>query len=472
MSRSTIYPVILSGGAGSRLWPLSRALYPKQLLPLVSENSLIQETALRFKERPFGRSLVICNEAHRFIIAQQLHEAEVSAPRLVLEPVGRNTAAACIAAALILLAADPQAVMVVLPSDHVIQRPEVFFEALAIAASAAEAGHLVTFGMRPSGPETGYGYIVQGPMLQEGCFGVERFIEKPDKERAAALLAMPGVHWNSGMFVFKASVLLAEAKSLCPDIVQAVTASVKGATEDMDFLRLDATAFARAPSASIDHAIMEHTQKAAVVPADIGWSDVGSWASLWEVSDKDLAGNVAKGDVMMLDCEDCYLHGEDSLVVGVGLSNLAVITTADAVLVIDKDRAQDVGRIVERLKELKRSEGELHRKIYRPWGFYQSIDSGSRFQVKQIMILPGAQISLQMHHHRAEHWIVVEGTALITCNDKRFLLQENESTFIPLGARHRMENPGKVPLRLIEVQSGSYLGEDDIVRFQDTYGRV
>ena len=473
MSHSTIYPVILSGGAGSRLWPLSRSLYPKQLLPLASERTMIQETALRVGGRQFGGSLVICNEAHRFIVAQQLQDAGVPAQRLVLEPVGRNTAPACIAAALILAEADPKALMAILPSDHEITRPADFLAAMEVAATAAEAGHLVTFGMKPTAPETGYGYILQGAAVTDGCFSVERFIEKPDRDKAVALLAQPGIHWNSGMFLFKASTFLEEAKRLCPEILAAVTASVAAAKSDLDFLRLDSAAFAAAPSASIDYAIMEHTKRAAVVPADFGWSDVGSWSALWEISAKDADGNVARGDVLTLDCRDSYLRAEDGLLVaGIGLADTVVVATSDAILVADKDRVQDVKRIVEKLKEQKRTEGDLHRKVFRPWGSYERIDAGNRFQVKQIMVHPGAQLSLQMHYHRAEHWIVVEGTAQITCDDKSFLLHENESTYVPLGARHRLENPGKVPLRMIEVQSGSYLGEDDIVRFEDTYGRA
>ncbi len=472
MPSPAIYPVILSGGAGSRLWPLSRSLYPKQLLPLASERTMIQETALRAKDSPFGPPLVICNEAHRFIVAEQLQQAGIRPLRLVLEPSGRNTAPACAAAAVILQEVDAEALMAVLPSDHVIGRPDVFLACLEQAAAAAMKGNLVTFGMKPDAPETGYGYILQGAPLGEGCFKVERFIEKPDRERAAAMLAQPGHHWNSGMFVFRAADLLAEMRRLCPEIYQGAAEAVRLAKADADFLRLDAGAFGQTPSASIDYAVMEHTGKAAVVPGDFGWSDVGSWSALWDISDKDATGNAAIGDVLAVDCRNSYLRAEGNLLAGIGLDNMVVVATEDAVLVADKSRVQDVRKIVDRLREQKRPEGDLHCKVFRPWGYYQSIDSGNRFQVKQIMIRPGAQISLQMHHHRAEHWTVVEGTALITCDDKTFLLRENESTFIPLGARHRLENPGKVPLRLIEVQSGTYLGEDDIVRFEDDYGRV
>jgi len=472
MANSKIYPVILSGGAGSRLWPLSRSLYPKQLLPLSSERTMIQETALRTGNGRFGQPLVICNESHRFIVAEQMQEVGVKPLRLVLEPVGRNTAPAIAAAALILMQQDPDALMAVLPSDHVIADRDGFAAALDSAILAAEAGHLVTFGIRPDAPETGYGYIQQGAALTPGSFRVARFIEKPDHERAAAMLAQSGYLWNSGMFLFKASALLREVEKLCPQILAAVTPAVQKAVADVDFLRLDVAAFEASPSASIDYAVMEHTELAAVVPADFGWSDVGSWSALWEISDKDERGIVSVGDVMTVDCTDSYLRGDGVLVAGVGLNDVIVVATEDAVLVAERSHVQEVRKIVDSLREKKRSEGDLHRKVFRPWGYYQSIDGGSRFQVKQITVRPGAKLSLQMHHHRTEHWVVVEGTALITRGDEVFLLRENESTFIPIGTKHRLENPGKVPLKLIEVRSGTYLSEDDIVRFEDTYGRV
>lgn len=472
MSGPAFYPVILSGGSGSRLWPLSRSLYPKQLLPLSSERTMIQETALRVGKGRFARPLVICNEAHRFIVAEQMQEIGLPPLRLVLEPIGRNTAPAIAAAALILSEIDPDAVMVVLPSDHVITDHKGFLESLDRAGVAAEAGHLVTFGMKPTAPETGYGYIQRGAPLTEGSFKVERFIEKPDLERARAMTAQPEFLWNSGMFVFKAAVFLDEIKRLCPDILDAVGASIGKAAADVDFLRLEAESFAASPSASIDYAVMEHTARAAVVPSDFGWSDVGSWSALWEITGKTLAGNVEVGDVISVDCNDSYLRGDGVLVTGVGLRDIIVVATEDAVLVADRGHVQEVKKIVESLKEKKRTEGDLHRKVYRPWGYYQSVDAGTRFQVKQITIKPGAKLSLQMHHHRAEHWVVVEGTALVTRNDETFLLRENESTYIPIGTKHRLENPGKVPLKLIEVRSGSYLSEDDITRYEDTYGRV
>jgi mannose-1-phosphate guanylyltransferase/mannose-1-phosphate guanylyltransferase/mannose-6-phosphate isomerase len=472
MSKQTLYPVILSGGSGSRLWPLSRSLYPKQLLPLLSERTMIQETVLRAGPAHFARPVIICNEAHRFIVAEQMQEIGVTPLRLVLEPIGRNTAPAIAAAALILVKTDPEAIMAVLPSDHVITDQAGFLEALGQAGVAAAAGHLVTFGMKPTAPETGYGYIQRGAPLTEGSFKVERFIEKPDLERARAMTAQAEFLWNSGMFVFKAAVFLDEIKRLCPDILAAVSASIDKAAQDIDFLRLDAASFAQSPSASIDYAVMEHTARAAVVPSDFGWSDVGSWSALWEVADKSQAGTVEVGDVISVDCRDSYLRGDGVLVAGVGLRNIIVVATEDAVLVAERGHVQEVKKIVESLREKKRSEGDLHRKVYRPWGFYQSIDSGTRFQVKQIVVKPGAKLSLQMHHHRAEHWVVVEGTAMITRDGESFLLRENESTYIPVGTKHRLENPGKVPLKLIEVRSGTYLSEDDIIRFEDTYGRV
>jgi len=472
MSEQTFYPVILSGGSGSRLWPLSRSLYPKQLLPLSSDRTMIQETVLRAHQGRFADPVIICNEAHRFIVAEQMQEIGVTPLRLMLEPVGRNTAPAIAAAALVLEGIEPGAIMAVFPSDHVITDANGFLAAMDKAGIAAAAGHLVTFGMKPTAPETGYGYIQRGGAVTEGAFTVERFIEKPDLERAGQMVAQPEFLWNSGMFVFKASAFLDEMRRLCPDIVAAVGKALEAAKLDADFLRLDAESFASSPSASIDYAVMEHTARAAVVPSDFGWSDVGSWSALWEITAHDKSGNVATGDVMALDCRNSYLRGDGVLVAGVGLKDIVVVATEDAVLVADRGQVQEVKKVVESLKIKKRSEGDLHRKVYRPWGYFQSIDAGARFQVKQITVKPGAKLSLQMHHHRAEHWVVVEGTALITRNDESFLLRENESTFIPIGTRHRLENPGKVPLKLIEVRSGIYLSEDDIIRFEDNYGRV
>ena len=472
MANGKIYPVILSGGAGSRLWPLSRSLYPKQLLALSSDKTMIQETALRSANDRFAPPLIICNDSHRFIVAEQMQEVGVKPLRIVLEPIGRNTAPAIAAAALILHQREEDAVLAVLPSDHVITDQKGFLAALDRAHEAARAGHLVTFGIEPAAPETGYGYIQQGEPLTEGAYRVARFIEKPDHERAKAMIEQKGYLWNSGMFLLKASLYLAELERLNPQMLAAVTDAVARAAVDVDFFRLDQAAFAASPSASIDYAVMEHTELAAVVPASFGWSDVGSWSALWEISGKDAEGMVRVGDVLTVDCQNSYLRGDGVLVAGVGLSDVIVVATEDAVLVADRKHVQEVRKIVENLRERKRSEGDLHRKVFRPWGYYQSIDSGSRFKVKQITVKPGAKLSLQMHHHRAEHWVVVEGTALISRDDETFLLRENESAYIPIGSKHRLENPGKVPLKLIEVRSGTYLSEDDITRYEDTYGRV
>lgn len=472
MTHTLIHPVILSGGSGTRLWPLSRSFYPKQFLPLAGKRTLLQDTATRVApgER-FAAPLVICNEEHRFIVAEQLQALSIKPRRLVLEPFGRNTAPACAVAALLVAADDPQGLIAILPSDHVIAEPEAFHQAMHVAAHAAADGHLVTFGIRPSQPETGYGYIEPGDALADDCFRVRRFIEKPDAERAQALFDEALCLWNSGMFVFSAQAFLDELERRQPAVVRACRAAVAGAASETDFLRLDAEAFKGCPSVSIDYGVMEHTDRAAVVPASFGWNDVGSWSALWSIGDKDTEGNVTDGDVLLVDAKGSYVRSESGLVAAVGIEDLIIVATDDAVLVSHRDRTQDVKQVVDRLKAKARPEGDLHRRVYRPWGYYQSIDAGTLFQVKQLMIKPGAQLSLQMHYHRAEHWIVVEGTARITCDDRSFLLQENESTFIPLGAKHRLENPGKIPLRLIEVQSGTYLGEDDIVRFEDNYGR-
>jgi mannose-1-phosphate guanylyltransferase/mannose-6-phosphate isomerase len=473
-SGALIHPVILSGGAGSRLWPLSRRLYPKQLLPLAGGQTMIQDTASRFKGERFSPPVVICNQEHRFLIAEQLRECGTKDARIILEPVGRNTAPAAAIAALLVAKTDPDAVLILVPSDHVIRNTAAFVHAVDAALPAARSGALVTFGIKPSAPETGYGYIARGEALSgsSGVFGVERFVEKPDRATAETYLASGRHFWNSGMFLFSAKVLLSEMKRLEPQMLAACEAAVAKGRGDMDFFRLDETAFESCPAQSIDYAVMEKTRHAAVVPVDMGWSDVGSWQSLWDITAKNAAGNATQGDVMVESVRNSYLRSDGPLVAAVGVEDLVVVATTDAVLVAHRDATQDVKRVVDELEKAGREHHVHHRKVYRPWGSYESIDTGERFQVKRIVVNPGAKLSLQMHHHRAEHWIVVSGTARVVCDEKQFLLQENESTFIPLGAKHRLENPGKVPLHLIEVQSGTYLGEDDIVRFEDTYGRT
>jgi mannose-1-phosphate guanylyltransferase/mannose-6-phosphate isomerase len=469
-----ILPVLLSGGAGSRLWPMSRELYPKQLLNLCSERSMLQDTALRVTDAGlFADPLVICNQEHRFVIAEQLRQAGVTPRNIVLEPVGRNTAAACAVAALLVAEQDPDALLLVLPADHLIHNVAAFHDAVAVATRAAQSGRLVTFGITPTGPETGYGYIRQGAPLSgvPGAFAVEAFVEKPSRSVAEGYVADGRYGWNSGMFLFPAGRLLAEMERHAPAVLEACRESLASGRSDLDFFRLDADAFARAPGISIDYAVMERTDAAAVVPCDLGWTDVGAWSALWEVGGKDEAGNVAIGDVVMEGARNCYVRSEGTLAAVVGLENAIVVVADDAVLVADKDRAQDVKLIVDRLKKDGRSEPVSHRKVHRPWGTFQSVHAGERFQVKLLSVAPGARLSLQKHHHRAEHWVVVNGTALVTRGEEQVMVYENQSIYIPMGTVHRLENPGKLPLNIIEVQSGSYLGEDDIVRIEDTYGR-
>ena len=466
--RRMLTPVVLSGGSGTRLWPLSRELYPKQLLPLVGERTMLQETLLRLGGLDAAPPIVVCNDAHRFLVAEQLRQIDVQPKAIVLEPVGRNTAPAIALAA---LQAAPGALLLVLPADHVIRDIAAFHEAVRSALPAAEGGRLVTFGITPTAPETGYGYIQAGSATTGAAFTIARFVEKPDATRAAEFLAQGGYFWNSGMFLFQAGRYLEELGKHAPDILEAARAALAGARPDLDFVRVARDAFEACRADSIDYAVMEKTADAVVVPLDAGWSDVGSWSALHESLPGDVRGNVTRGDVLIEDSDRCYLYAESRLVSAVGLQDHVVIETKDAVLVAPKDRVQDVKKLVARLKAAGRQEHSLHREVYRPWGSYDSIDNGQRFQVKRLTIRPGAQLSLQLHHHRAEHWIVVSGTARITCGDKVFLLEENQSTYIPIGERHRIENPGKIPLHIIEVQSGSYLGEDDIVRFDDRYGR-
>ncbi len=464
-----IVPVILSGGSGTRLWPLSREAYPKQFLPLVGDDTMLQATWKRVASIAGAAPIVVANQEHRFMAAEQLRECKVLPQALILEPVGRTTAPAIAIAALQALASGDDALLLVLPSDHVVRNEAAFHAAVKQAAIAAEGGKLVTFGIVPTAPETGYGYIKAA--AGEGVRAVDRFVEKPDLATAEQYVASGEYFWNSGMFLFKASRYLKELETLQPAILAACRLALDKAARDNDFIRLDAEAFAASPNDSIDYAVMEKTADAAVVPLDAEWNDVGSWSALWEVSDKDADGNACHGDVIALDCKDSYAYG-NRLIAMVGLQDVVVVETDDAVFVGHKDRVQDVKEIVGQIKRDGRSEAAAHRKVYRPWGAYDSIDNGARFQVKRITVKPGATLSLQMHHHRAEHWIVVSGTAEVTRGDEVILLSENQSTYIPLGVTHRLKNPGKLPLELIEVQSGSYLGEDDIVRFEDSYGRA
>ena len=469
-----VVPVILSGGSGTRLWPVSRESFPKQLWPLVSDRSLIQQTALRATGPGFAAPIIVCNEAHRFLIAEQLREAGIEGARIVLEPVGRNSAPAIAAAALLVAETAPDTVLWMMAADAAITRPEALAHALSIAVPAARAGRVVTFGMRPDRPETGYGYIELGPDLPEapGAHEVARFLEKPDAPTASAMLAGGRHLWNSGMFVFTAATLLAELALHAPEILSSLRDAVAHRHTDLDFIRLDAASFTACPSISLDYAIAERTHHAAVVPADLGWSDVGSWAALWELGDKDAGGNVAVGDVLLEDSRNCYARSDGMLTAVLGLQDVVVVTTENAVLAMHRDRAQDVKKIVEQLRADARPEASTHNRCYRPWGFYECLISGDRFQVKRIVVKPGEKLSLQKHFHRAEHWVVVAGTALVTRDDEQIMLRENESVYLPLGCVHRLENQGRIPLTLIEVQVGSYLGEDDIVRFEDTYGRT
>jgi len=468
-----VVPVILSGGSGTRLWPVSRESFPKQFWPLISNRTMIQETVARGVGVGFAPPIIVCNDGHRFIVAEQLRALDIANPRIVLEPVGRNSAPAIAAAALLVAETEPDAVLWMMAADAAIADPQALQQALSAAVAAARAGRIVTFGMRPTAPETGYGYIRVGAPISDlpGVSELAGFVEKPDAATAQQLLE-DGAHlWNSGMFVFTAATLIRELETHAPAVLAAVRAAVSGRSQDLDFIRLGQAAFESCPNISLDYAIAEKTRHAAVVPADIGWSDVGSWSALWELGAKDAGGNVVVGDVLMEGSANCYGRSDGILTAVVGLQDAIIVVTEDAVLAMHRDCAQDVKKVVDRLKRAKRHEGTTHNRVYRPWGFYESLIHGDRFQVKRIVVTPGQTLSLQKHFHRAEHWVVVAGSAIVTRDAETTLLRENESIYLPLGCIHRLENPGRIPLTLIEVQSGSYLGEDDIVRLQDTYGR-
>jgi mannose-1-phosphate guanylyltransferase/mannose-6-phosphate isomerase len=471
-----VIPVILAGGSGTRLWPLSRELYPKQLLPLVNEHTMLQGTIVRLSDmQNMAEPIVVCNEDHRFLVAEQLRRINVKPTSIILEPVGRNTAPAIAIAALNALSFDPDSVLLVLPADHHIRDVESFRDAVKTAVDLARADHLVTFGIVPDSPETGYGYIQKGKRMSSAndseALKISRFVEKPDQETAKGYVDSGEYFWNSGMFVFRASRVMEELEARTPKIIDACRKAYELGVSDLDFYRLDADAFSACPNDSIDYAVMEKTQKGAMVPLHAGWSDLGSWEALWEIGQKDARQNVTHGDVLMHDVEQCYIQATSRLVGAVGMRNHIIVETSDAVFVCPRDKAQEVKALVRQLKTEYRDEAVAHSRVYRPWGCYEGLNEGNRFQVKRITVKPGAVLSLQKHHHRAEHWVVVQGTALVTRGDETFLLREDESTYIPLGINHRLENPGKIPLELIEVQSGSYLGEDDIVRFEDIYGR-
>jgi len=462
-------PIILSGGSGTRLWPLSRTLYPKQFLPLVSEKTMLQETWQRLVGvQALDAPIAVCNEDHRFMVAEQLREIDANPRAIILEPVGRNTAPAVALAA---LAVPPDEVMLVLPSDHVILQVSVFQEAVNKAERLAQQGHLVTFGIVPTHPETGYGYIKRGNSAEDSAYPVSAFVEKPDLATAQTYLDSGEYFWNSGMFAFKAGIFLQELAKHNPQMLAVCQEAFNAAQRDVDFVRVSGEIFKTCPSDSIDYAVMEKTDLAMVIPLDAGWNDVGSWSALWDVTDKDAEGNAVRGDVLTIDTHNSFIHSSNKLVTTIGVHDLVIVETDDAVMVAPKDRVQDVKLLVDKLKQQQRPEADTHRKVYRPWGFFDEIDVGERHKTKRIVVKPGASLSVQMHHHRAEHWVVVKGTALVCRGEEQMLISENQSTFIPLGVVHRLENPGVIPLEMIEVQSGSYLGEDDIVRFADRYGR-
>jgi len=470
-----LYPVVLSGGSGSRLWPLSREEFPKQLQPLTSERSLLQETGLRLGDSggevyALQPPIIVCNDAHRFVVAEQLRAVGIEPKAIIIEPQGRNTApAACVAA--LLLENEPDALMLVMPSDHLVRNAEAFRDAVAKAVPVAAANHLVTFGICPTSPATAYGYIKQGAALSGDAHAVEKFVEKPDSVTAAGFLKDGGYYWNGGIFMWPVGLYLSELAKNEPLIPPACRAALSEGQNDLFFFRLDPAAFAKVPSQSIDYGVMERTDKAAVVPVDMGWSDVGSWSALHEEAAHDAAGNTTIGDVVAIDTRNSYVRTDKQLTAVIGVKELIVVVTADAVLVADKAHDQQVKQVVERLKAAGRSEATAQARTHRPWGWFQTMDEGARFKVKRLCVKPGAKLSLQKHWHRSEHWVVVTGTAQVTCGEKEFQLRENESTYIAAGTLHRLANPGHVELHMIEVQSGEYVGEDDIVRIADDYGR-
>jgi mannose-1-phosphate guanylyltransferase/mannose-6-phosphate isomerase len=468
-----IIPVILSGGSGTRLWPLSRKLHPKQLLPLLNETSLLQDTISRLQGLSgLSQTMVICNEEYRFMIAEQVQSTGISDSSIILEPVGRNTAPAIALAAFNALAANEDAVLLVLPADHDIKDISGFHAAIETGEKEAEKSHFVTFGIVPDAAETGYGYIKAADSVDAGnVSAIEQFVEKPDYETAKKYVDDGGYFWNSGMFMFKASEYLDALQKFAPEIYSASQQAMDAAVKDLDFIRVGVEEFKSCPGDSIDYAVMEKVDNAVVIPVDIGWSDVGSWSALHDIGNKDADENIFIGDTRSVSTKNTYVRAEHKLVTTLGVENLIIVDTDDALLVADRDQVQDIKEIVEGLSDEDREEVSLHKRVCRPWGCYQGIDDSDRFQVKRITVNPGATLSLQLHHHRAEHWIIVNGTAKVTKGDDVFVLSENESTYIPLGTKHRLENIGKIPLELIEVQTGSYLGEDDIVRFDDLYGR-
>ena len=469
-----LLPVIMAGGTGSRLWPMSRELYPKQFLRLYGQRSMLQETVLRLDDVDAREPVVICNQEHRFLVAEQLRQINKLSHNIILEPVGRNTAPAIALAALSAIENGDDPILLVLAADHIINNKLAFHQAIKSAFKFALQGRLVTFGIVPTGPETGYGYIHRGQeetLDEQIAYQVSRFVEKPNKETAESYIASGEYYWNSGMFMFRAKKYLEELEKFRPDILDACKAAIQGCKESDEFIKVDRDLFIACPDESVDYAVMEKTTDAVVVGFDADWSDVGSWSALWEVSPKDNKGNVLTGDTFLHNANNCYINTDEKLIAAIGVDDLVIINTKDAVLVVNKDQVQDVKKVVEYLKANHRSEYKRHREIYRPWGRCDVVVQTERFNVNRITVKPGAAFSMQMHHHRTEHWVILSGTGEVTIKDQKFLLTENQSTFIPIGAQHRLENPGKIPLELLEIQSGSYLGDDDIIRIKDQYGR-